>query len=150
MGHPRDAQARVILRAEKKSVAIEITVTAGQKTWAATENGETQETAAHSVLERIEAQVKKTKARVKEEKKHRTSGVRRPEAWKAAPEEKIEPPGEVPRRERVTVRPMFEEDAVAAFTGGTRPVLVFRDPNDDSLKVLYRRRDGGLALVVPA
>lgn len=147
---PRGAEARAVLRAEKKSVEIEITVSAGQRSWAAAESGATQETAAHAVLERIEAQVKKTKARVKEEKKHRTSGVRRPEVWTPPVDEAPEPPpAEVPRRERLTVRPLFEEDAVAAFTGGARDILVFRDPNDDTLRVLYRRRDGKLGLVVP-
>ena len=144
---PRDAQAHVIVHAEKKSIAIEVTVVGGQRTWTAAETGDSQETAAHAVLLRIEAQAKKSKARVKEEKKHRTSGVRRPEVWEPSDdgrERVVEP-----RRETIAVRPMFEEDALTVFSGSDRDVFVFRYPTEDALRVLYRRRDGSLGLVIP-
>lgn len=146
---PRDAQAHVIVHAEKKGVAIEITVVGRQKTWTAAETGDSQETAAHAVLERIEAQAKKAKARVKEEKKHRGSRVRRPEAWESSDDGRERSAGSEPRRETITVHPMFEEDALTAFSGSDRDVLVFRDPTEDALRVLYRRRDGSLGLVIP-
>ena len=65
-------------------------------------------------MDRIAAQVKKTKALVKEEKKRSATsrpaargvagGARPPRARRGSP-----------RRETVTARPMFEEDALAAF-----------------------------------
>jgi hypothetical protein len=55
-----------------------------------------------------------------------------------------------PRREPVTARAMFEEDALTAFSGSNGDVLVFRDLGaSDAFRVLYRRRDGGLGLLIP-
>ncbi|HEV8267957.1 MAG TPA: HPF/RaiA family ribosome-associated protein, partial [Thermoanaerobaculia bacterium] len=78
---PADAQARVVVFAERKDVAVEVTIVGGQRTWTATEKGPDQETALHAVLERIEAQAKKSKARVREDKKHHGSPVRAETAW---------------------------------------------------------------------
>lgn len=146
---PRDAQAHVVLRAEKKSVSIEISVAGRQKTWTAKESGESQEAAAHAALDNIAAQAKRTKGRVKEEKKHRVSAVKSPASWPAA--EADETPEHEPeaKREVVSIRAMFEEDALTSFAGGDKEVMVFRDPTTDALRVLYRRGDGRIGLVVP-
>ena len=107
-----------------------------------------QLTAAQSALERVEAQAKKTKARVKDEKKHTTSGVRSPEA--ALPLEKAPAPLEkAPRTESYEARRMFDEDALHAFDRSKREVLVYRDPSDEQLHVLYRRKDGAVVILTP-
>jgi putative sigma-54 modulation protein len=149
---PADAQAHVIVHAEKKGVTVEVNVVGRQRTWTAAEIGGDQETATHAVLERIEAQAKKTKQKVKEEKKHTSAGVRSPEVWAPAA---VPGDGPVERRmgpeaEQVKARPMFEEDALTQFTARDKDVLVFRDPSSDALRVLYRRRDGSLGLLIPS
>ena len=146
---PPDAQAHVIVRSEKKGVSVEITVVGRQRTWTATEGGPDQETAVHAVLERIAAQAKKSKALVKEEKKKlRVSPVRQPEAW-GEPVEPAVPARRPPRHEKVVARPTFEEDALHKFVKWDRQVMVYREPSDESLRVLYRRRDGSLAILIP-
>ena len=150
---PKDAQAHVVVERVKKDFAVEVTVVGRQRTWTAKEIGQDQPAAAHAVLDRIAAQAKKTKAKVREEKKHRApGGVRSPEVWEApaavAPADGDRRPG--PRAEQVTARPMFEEDALHRFTTRDHDVLVFRDPGSESLRVLYRRRDGSLGLLIPS
>lgn len=145
---PGSAQARVVLRSEKKGVAVEVTVVGRQRTWTATEVAEDQEAAAQAVLDRIVAQAKKAKAKVKEEKKHRGVSVRRANAWTAARPGNGSPRA-ASRRETVTPRSMFEEDALTHFSSSRREVLVYRDLADDALRFLYRRRDGTIAVVVP-
>ncbi len=76
---PREAEAKVVVRLEKRGVLVEVTITARQRTWTAEAVAADQLTAAQNALDRVAAQAKKTKARVKEEKKHTTSGVRSPE-----------------------------------------------------------------------
>jgi putative sigma-54 modulation protein len=145
---PSDAQARVVIRREKLGVAVEITISARQRTLTATEVAQDQETAARAAIAHIEAQARRTKGRVREEKKHRPSLGRTP-AWEApADTAPVEPPVG-PRREPVTVRAMFEEDALTSFSASTREVMLFRDPTDDAVRVLYRRRDGSLGLLIP-
>ena len=149
---PEDAQARVVLRKEKKEVSVEVTVQAKSHAWAATATGAEQEVVVREAIEHIEAQVKKSKAKVKEEKKHRAPTVRRPESWtaEAPPVEAPKPETRAPKVERVTPRPTFEEDAVHKFLKWDRQIFVYRDPSDDTLRILYRRRDGSLRILVPA
>ncbi|KAA0254256.1 HPF/RaiA family ribosome-associated protein [Acidobacteria bacterium ACD] len=147
---PPDAQAHVIVRSEKKGVSVEITVVGRQRTWTATEGGPDQETAVHAVLERIAAQAKKSKALVKEEKKKaRVPPVRLPEAWTEPAEAPAPAAPRPPRHEKVVARPTFEEDALHKFVKWDRQVMVYREPSDESLRVLYRRRDGSLVILVP-
>lgn len=158
---PRDAQAHVIVRAEKKSVSVEVTVTSGQRVWTATETGDDQLTVTHLVMDHIALQAKKAKSRVREEKKHRASPVKTD--WEPQPEKQArrapKNSGQAaremgglrpPRRENITAVPMFEEDALDKFSAGTRDVLVYRDPADETFRVLYRRRDGSLGVLIPS
>lgn len=145
---PRAVQAHVAVRSEKNIVTVEVAVAGRQRTWKATASGPDQRTAAQGVMGRIAAQVKKSKALVKEEKKRSGPSVRKPEGWPEA--EAAEHPAASPRREGSPARTMFEEDALAAFHASDRDVLVYRDLGADAaLRFLYRRRDGRVGLVVP-
>ena len=145
---PREAEAKVVVRLEKRGVLVEATITARQRIWTAQAVAADQLTAAQNALDRVAAQVKKTKARVKEEKKHTTSGVRSPEA--ALPPEKAPAPREKPpRTETYEARRQFEEDALHTFDRSKREVLAFRDPSDDQIRVLYRRKDGTVVILTP-
>jgi len=146
---PREADAKVVVRLEKRGVLVEVTITARQRTWAAEAVAADQLTAAQNALDRVAAQVKKTKTRVKEEKKHTTSAVRSPEA--ALPAEKPLPAREKgPRTESYEARRMFDEDALHVFDRGKREVLAYRDPSDGALRVIYRRRDGTVVILSPS
>ncbi len=145
---PREAEAKVVVRLEKRGVLVEVTISARQRTWAAEAVAADQLTAAQNALDRVAAQAKKTKARVKEEKKHTTSGVRSPEA--ALPAEKpVAPREKAPRNETYEARPMFDEDALHAFDRGKREVFAYRDPSDMQIRVLYRRKDGTVVILTP-
>ena len=145
---PPDAQAHIVLRAEKKGIAAEVTVVSRQRTWTATELGAEQEVAVRAALDRIEGQAKKAKAKVHEDKKHTPGSVRSPQTWSEPSPEPV-PSAQGPRRERVPARSMFEEDALTVFSASKQEVLIYRDLSDDSFRVLYRRRDGRLRLLVP-
>lgn len=146
---PRAAQAHVAVRREKNDVAVEVAVAGPSRTWKASAIAPDQRTAAQEVMDRIAAQVKRTKALVKEEKKRSRPTVRRPEAWPEAEAGRSERPAGT-RRETASPRSMFEEDALTAFHASDREVLVFRDlAADSALRVLYRRHDGRVGIVVP-
>lgn len=144
---PSRAEARVVVSAGKKDVEVEITVAGRNRTITAAGRGADQRTAAQTALEKLAGQVRKTKGIVKESKKHRPSGVRRPEGW-AEPEPGAAAP--LHRRETVAARAMFEEDALTHFAASRRDFMVFRDlASPNQVRFLYRRRDGGFNLVVP-
>jgi len=143
---PPRAAARVVVSAGRNDVEVEVTVEGRSRTITATAHGADQRTAAQAAMERLAGQARKTKAIVKESKKHRASGVRGSAGWAPA-----EPkPASGHRRETVSPRAMFEEDALTHFAASRREFMVFRDPaSPHQLRFLYRSRDGGYHLVVP-
>jgi putative sigma-54 modulation protein len=52
-------------------------------------------------------------------------------------------------RGRYTIKPMSVEDAALRLAGGDESFVVFRDAESDSVSILYRRKDGNLALIEP-
>ncbi|MCL4806416.1 MAG: HPF/RaiA family ribosome-associated protein [Thermoanaerobaculia bacterium] len=146
---PREADAKVVVRLEKRGVLVEVTITARQRTWTAEAVAADQLTAAQNALDKVDAQAKKTKARVKEEKKHTVSAVRSPAA--AVPAETPVPPREKPpRTETYEARRMFDEDALHRFDRGKREVLAYRDPSNGEMRVVYRRKDGTVVILTPS
>lgn len=53
------------------------------------------------------------------------------------------------RPERVTLEPMFEDDAVDELEAGKRDFLMFINAHSEQINVLYRRPDGDYGLVEP-
>ena len=144
---PPRAEARVVVSAGRKDVEVEVSVVGKTRTIAALGRAADQRTAAQAALEKLAGQVRKTKAIVKESKKHRPSGVRGPAGWA-----ELEPAAAAPqhRRETVSPRSMFEEDALTHFAASRKDFMVFRDlASPNQVRFLYRRRDGGFHLVVP-
>jgi putative sigma-54 modulation protein len=52
-------------------------------------------------------------------------------------------------RGRYPVKPMSVEDAALRLESGAEMFVVFRDADSDSVNILYRRKDGNLALIEP-
>jgi putative sigma-54 modulation protein len=52
-------------------------------------------------------------------------------------------------RGRYPVKPMSVEDAALRLESGAETFVVFRDAESDSVNILYRRKDGNLALIEP-
>ena len=45
---------------------------------------------------------------------------------------------------------MFDEDALHAFDRSKREVLAYRDPSDEQIRVLYRKKDGTVVILTPS
>jgi putative sigma-54 modulation protein len=52
-------------------------------------------------------------------------------------------------RARYAVKPMSIEDAAVRVDGGSETFVVFRNADTDAISILYRRKDGNLALIEP-
>jgi len=53
------------------------------------------------------------------------------------------------RASRYAVKPMSVEDAALRIEDADENFLVFRNADDDSVAILYRRKDGSLGLIQP-
>ncbi len=148
-GLPVDAEAHVVVTAGKKDLEVEVSVAGRHGTLTAAARGADQASAAQDVMDRIAVQAVKARTKANGVKKRAASPMRNPATWpEEAPAEVPRQPG--PRRETQSPRSMFEEDALVAFSASRREIFVFRDPaSHHALRVLYRRKDGMLGLVVP-
>ncbi len=95
----------------------------------------------------IEQQARKLKTRWTESKRKRdgagasaAGSLEAPRTASAAP---------VVRAARYPVKPMSVEDAALRLEGGREMFVVFRNADTDAVGILYRRKDGNLALIEP-
>jgi putative sigma-54 modulation protein len=58
-------------------------------------------------------------------------------------------PPRIVRRNQYRLKPLTLEDALCELEGTAEDVLVYRDAETDRVAVVYRQRDGSLALVQP-
>ncbi len=109
-----------------------------------------------SINEAIDNLVKQARRAGKRIKSHKGHGrPTRAEGWEeAAPEAEPEPPGGgkgQPRlqRERMRAKPLSLEEAMLQLRGSDTGFLFFRNAATSELNVVYRRKDGGCALIEP-
>jgi putative sigma-54 modulation protein len=95
--------------------------------------------------DKIEQQAQTLKGKWNDRKRH---GTRASSLVTEAPA----PPARVaPRivRARYPVKPMAVEDAVLRLDGSKDTFVVFRNADSEAISILYRRKDGNLALIEP-
>ena len=145
----RPVEGHVVLAVNKRRHGAEITVTADRATLHAKEETADLYSAIDLAVDKLERQAKKRKARREAAK---TAGrmprrTGKPRAVGRPVEETAG--GRVIRTERMAAKPMSIEDAALELDGSGRDVLVFRNAADETLSVLYRRKDGNYGLVQP-
>jgi putative sigma-54 modulation protein len=96
---------------------------------------------------KIEQQARKLKSRWTEEKRQRDGAGASAAGAVSGPVPVSERP--VVRSARYPVKPMSVEDAALRLETGRDTFVVFRNADTDAVGILYRRRDGNLALIEP-
>jgi putative sigma-54 modulation protein len=96
---------------------------------------------------KIEQQARKLKSRWTEEKRQRDgAGVSAAGAVAGTAAAK---PAPAVRTARYPIKPMSVEDAALRLETGREAFVVFRNADTDAVGILYRRKDGNLALIEP-
>lgn len=145
--------ALVVVTKEKYRHKVEMAIhTRGDHTLSGTAEANTWALATRMAATKIEQQAKKLKGKWTDRKRQSAKLVR---ARKTA-NDGGETPGpettEAPRVVRATrypVKPMSVEDAAMRLEDGEDAFLVFRNADDDSVAIVYRRKDGNLGLIQP-
>ena len=142
----RAVSATVTLTKEKYRHIAEIILHArGDHTLTGVGQGNTWPLALRQAQAKVEQQAQKLKSKWTEGRHRRAAGKRTAEIV-PAPEAAA-----APRvvRGRYPVKPMSVEDAALRLESGAEAFVVFRDAESDSVNILYRRKDGNLALIEP-
>lgn len=138
----RFVEAHVVLSVIKHRHIAEIAMTGSRTSLKAAEETGDLYSAIDLATDKLERQIKRV-AEKRQDRKHA-----------AAPPEEPSPAGRRARgprveRERVAVKPMSVEEAVAEIVATRRQFVVFRNAASDTLNVLYRRKTGAFGLIEP-
>ena len=134
-----DAVAYVTLSHEKNAERLELTVSSTGMLFRSEEMDSTFNNALDTAVDTIERQIRKNKTRL--EKRLREGSLR----FADEPEESEEVFG---IREKVFVmKPMSPEEAILQMNLLGHSFFVFRNTDDNSISVVYRRNNGGYGMI---
>jgi putative sigma-54 modulation protein len=151
------AEVRVVLSHEKHRFGAEILAVHRRRRWKAQEETGDPRAAVAAAFEKIDAQAMRDTAK-RRDRKHRTWQRFLPKGWRneplalaatPEPDASESPRGRVVRMRPPAVKPMGVDEAALALEASGQDVLVFRDPSNNRVSVIYRRRDGDFGLIVP-
>ena len=160
ISHP-EAEATVELIANASHSAdsshvAEVTLVSGSDVVRSVSSGPTPVAAIDTVLDKLERQVVRAKTRprrVRERAAPETEQVLAREGQgTVGPDAATDGAGrsqQVTRIKRFDMEPMFEEDAIGRMEELGHAFFLFLNAEDESLCVLYRRRDGSYGLIEP-
>jgi len=141
----RPIEAHVVLSVTKRRHVAEITLSGEHLHVNAMEETGDLYSAIDLAMEKIERQLRKL---VTKRRGHKHVALPEPiEAAAAAPVRRARAPRLRP--ERVLVEPMSVADAMRRLARDGTDVVLFQNEATDALTVLYRRKDGGYALLEP-
>jgi len=150
----RIMEAVMVLSAEKHRRIAEVTLKAKHVTFHATEETENIRSAIDNVMEKVEAQIKKFKEKLRDNKR-RIKGVpvesqseREIEVENNQDDEEIIEP-QVVKVNKFAPKPMTVEEAVMQMTINDEDFLVFANSETNQVNVVYRRKDGTYGWIEP-
>ncbi len=131
---------QAFLFVEKRSHKAEMIVHAPGQTFRALATAADLYSAIDLASDKIDAQLKKHKERIKNRHKSETSGTMVEAASVARTSFAVS---------RQSVSPMTPEQAAAELDGSERLFLVYLDKDTDQIHILYRREDESLGIIHP-
>lgn len=139
----RPIEAHVTLSVIKHRHVAEVQLSADHLNLTATEETADLYSAIDLATTKLERQLKKHVAKHKEHKGGDSAGV------KAGAARAGEGRGRVIRAQRVAVKPMSVDEAVTQLGMQKSDFLLFKNAANETLSVIYRRKDGNYGLIVP-
>lgn len=138
--------AHVILSVDKRRHIAEVTLNAAHHTFTATEETSDLYAAIDLAMDKIDRQVKKVAAKVKD-RKHKAPKEAAAATAERSPRRAAR--GSITRTERVPIKPMSVDEALMQMKLMKNEFLLFQNAENDALSVLYRRKNGDYGLIEP-
>ncbi len=134
----------VVIRVYSDEQIVEVTIPIKKAILRAEERHEDLYAAIDLVSDKLEKQIKKNKAKIKD--KIDQEALR---SFKmAAPEEETDEKNQIVRRKNLEMKPMDEEEAILQMDLLGHDFFVYHDYELDTVCVLYRRKDGNYGLLI--
>jgi putative sigma-54 modulation protein len=143
-------EAHVVLEVEKFRHIADVTLNVDGARVKAVEETEDMYSAIDQVMDKIEIQVKKLRAKVRN---RRSDSIKGEETLvtEASMEAMDGPVDEhTIRVEKLVAKPMDPEEAAMQLSASRQDFLVFRNARTRETNVIYKRKDGDIGLIEPA
>jgi putative sigma-54 modulation protein len=147
---PRMTRAHVILTTDKHRQVAEVSVHSRNLDLSAVEVSTNPRLSVSNAMDKILRQAQRQRAKQRDRKgagSARRPAPPAPRRARRAPEAEIPP--RVIRNRRRAVKPMTLDEAALELETRAEGVLVFRDADNERMRILYRRKDGHLGLIEP-
>jgi putative sigma-54 modulation protein len=137
---------------ERGLVKVEVTMSASGIVIRGESSGPDWRTAFDAVIDKLERQIKRHKEKLQKKgalRKEEVENVETGEFVLAEPgKETSEPgPGEIVKTKEFVLRPMSLEDAILQMEFLGHNFFVFKDLDEQRVKVVYKRKDGNYGLI---
>lgn len=140
-----EAEAVITLSRKKNLECLELMITANGTLFRSEESDQTFQNALDSAIDTIERQIRKNKTRL--EKRFKGSGFDISELVDNDNEEELE--FEI-RTKTFSFKPMSVEEAILQMNLLEHEFFVFTNMETEQVNVVYKRKNGGYGLIVPA
>jgi putative sigma-54 modulation protein len=146
---PEDAaHAHFVVNVEKNRQKAEIVLMIGERALTAT----TADKDLYLAISRVVQKVEKQALRLKEKRVDRRHSAKKTAEVAPTPDGNITAapaPPTIVEADNYAVKPMTAEEAAIRLGADTNQFLVFRDADNESLSVIYKRSDGNYGLIQP-
>ena len=132
---PENVRAKVIVKADKDSPRVEVTIPLRAYILRSEEKKEDFYAAVDKTIDKLERQIRKNKTRLASKKINNSKDFAL-EAIKPAKEE-----NKITRRKSVEVKPMNEEEAILQMELLGHDFFMYKDSITDKPSVVYKRKD---------
>ena len=140
----KDAEANVMLSEVKTGLAkLEATISAGGMTFRAEESNADLLYCLDQVIDKLSKQMSRFKSRLV--KRHKDQGA---VIASELPDVEEAEEGKIVRTKRFTLTPMTSEEAILQMEMLEHSFFIYRDPEEGTTNVVYKRNDGGYGLLI--
>ncbi len=147
---PDDAEAVITLTAQKLTTKIEVTIPVNKRMLRAEAAEEDMMAAVDKVVDIVEKQIVKHKKRLRTKVRQNVSFKEEYESIKVDETQlDDEPVYKIERNKHFELRPMDAEEAVMQMELLGHGFFVFRNSENDTINVVYKRKDGSFGLIEP-
>ena len=139
---PKDPKANIMISEIRGLVTTEITVTVDSTFLRVEVSDRDVRNAADKAIEKLEAQIKKNKEKLK---RKLTDSIRYDESEEDLEQEDLK----IVKSKKFAIKPMSAEEAALQMELLGHMFFVFLNADDEAVNVIYKRKDGQYGLIEP-
>ena len=143
-------EAHVVLSVEKFRHIADVTLSVNGILIKGIEETDDMYSAIDQVMDKLEAQVKKSRSKIRKRRTEGRKGASTFEQEESDEEGSLGPDTPRIEVERLVAKPIDPEEAALQLSASQQDFLVFRNSRSEEINVIYKRKDGNLGLVLPS